>query len=114
MKTFMNMNTVGTLLRTPCSLFAQILLITICSFSQASPMGTIAQRATPTILESGPDYRSWQRLEPPPGDASGNGHMVELATGMNYWDGTNWITSIPQFQVNPQDMSFIADKVQHP
>ncbi|HLH56540.1 MAG TPA: hypothetical protein VKY92_23345 [Verrucomicrobiae bacterium] len=39
--------------------------------------------------------------------------MTELATGLNYWTGTNWTESVPDFQASPSDGAFIATRVQH-
>ncbi len=37
--------------------------------------------------------------------------VVEVATGMNYWDGHQWLPSNPEFQ--PTDYGFEANQVQH-
>jgi len=39
--------------------------------------------------------------------------MVEIATGMNYWDGTNWTESVPSFRPDNLQNGFVADQVQH-
>ena len=82
-------------------------------WGQVQTPGVITDTGAATITESGPDFRAWQNLDAIRASAPGNGHMVELATGLNYWDGTNWSPSVPQFQPNPQDSSFVAGKVQH-
>jgi hypothetical protein len=40
-----------------------------------------------------------------------NGKVVELATGMNYWDGSSWQASNPTFEIDGE--SFVAERVQH-
>jgi hypothetical protein len=54
---------------------------------------------TPVI---GPHSRTWNLTGTP---------TVELATGMNYWDGKSWSPSDPTFTETPN--AFIANRVQH-
>ena len=43
-----------------------------------------------------------------------NGHrIVQMATGMNYWSGQQWVPSNPSFQVSQDGMSAVANQVQH-
>src|SRR5947209_3682760 len=39
------------------------------------------------------------------------GQSVEIATGLNFWDGQTWSPSIPAFDVTPD--GFVAHKRQH-
>jgi hypothetical protein len=81
-------------------------------FSQVLSTGTASvQTASAVITESGPDYRVWQSLDPIRASTPGSGRMVELATGMNYWDGTNWSESVAQFK--PGAQTYVASQVQH-
>ena len=58
------------------------------------------------LVGVGPDERIWST-----GDPQSNRRIVELATGMNYWDGQNWVLSEPTFQAT--DDGFVADRIQH-
>src|SRR5690242_8393698 len=105
----MKMNTtIGPLRLVSASLSLLACLAATSLRGQVQATGVIADRAGAIISESGPDYRSWQTLDAIRANTPGNGRMVELATGMNYWDGTNWSPSVAQFQANPQDSSFVA------
>ena len=43
-----------------------------------------------------------------------NGHrIVSMATGMNYWNGQQWVPSNPSFQISPDGMTAVASQVQH-
>ena len=59
----------------------------------------------------GPDHRSWRaQAAAVPGRAVG-APTVEIATGMNFWNGQAWTPSAPSFiMVNG---AFVADGVQH-
>jgi hypothetical protein len=37
--------------------------------------------------------------------------VVEMATGMNYWDGRQWVPSDPSFEVTPD--AFVAERLQY-
>lgn len=99
---------------------APLVLVAALAHLAASPPG-FAQVAVPVganaptaeVVDSGPDYRLWQSLDPARLARPGAGQMVELATGMNYWDGTNWSQSVPSFQPNSQQGAFVASQVQH-
>ena len=78
---------------------------------QAGGVGT--QSATAAVIDSGPDYRTWQSLDPARTATQGTGQMVEIATGMNYWDGANWSESVAAFQPSLQQNAFVANQVQH-
>jgi hypothetical protein len=73
------------------------------------------------VSEVGPHSRTW--VLPPdssgPAGASpgsshgGSGRVVELASGMNYWTGTEYVPSDPVFEVSPDGDAFLATRVQH-
>jgi hypothetical protein len=89
--------------------------------------------ATKVLAETGPNHRIWKNPAPAPSAApanapavkgrSGAAHVpkrpqqehgvVEIATGMNYWDGQKWAPSNPVFEVSPDGTAFIANQVQH-
>src|ERR1043166_5595052 len=90
-----------------------------------------AQNRTPWLTgppdEVGPNYKSWRMVsDPAPSDRSnapvrvqsasaaatpqGPG-VVEIATGMNYWDGRQWSPSDASFEL--ADDGFVANRVQH-
>src|SRR6185503_11242732 len=71
---------------------------------------------TPMRVETGPHQRVWQMVasdlnggttnQPDPGRG-----VVEMATGMNYWDGRQWVPSDPSFEVTPD--AFVAERLQY-
>lgn len=91
---------------------------------------------TRVLAETGPNYRIWQSPAKSPSattsttstGAGVNGRsrrapvtthpqqahgVVEIATGMNYWDGQQWTPSNPIFDISPDGSAFIANQVQH-
>jgi hypothetical protein len=97
----------------------------------------LAANAQPAriVSEVGPNHRVWKSPEAPrqriqaasasPGTVSktsqppqawasheGKG-VVEIATGMNYWDGQQWLPSDPTFDIAPDGSAFVADRIQH-
>jgi hypothetical protein len=40
--------------------------------------------------------------------------MTSIQTGMNFWNGQNWVASNPSFQVSADGTSFVASQVQDP
>lgn len=77
-------------------------------------------RVAQTLVEVGPNSRSWtvsdetSRFSSGGGPArSGAGHrVVQLTSGLNYWNGTTWVPSEPFFELSPQGDAFVANKVQ--
>jgi hypothetical protein len=58
-----------------------------------------------TVIDVGPHSRTWSNQQ--------GGHpIVELATGMNFWNGQSWVPSNPSFQVSPDGTAFVANQVQ--
>jgi len=51
------------------------------------------------------DHRKWT-------DASGH-QTVEIATGMNYWDGRQWSASDPGFHIMQDGSAAVANQTQH-
>src|SRR5881394_3297995 len=58
------------------------------------------------LVGVGPDERIWST-----GDPQSNRRIVELGTGMNYWDGQNWVPSEPIFEATAK--GFVAERIQH-
>ena len=58
------------------------------------------------VVETGPDQRVW-RVE----DAQSSGQIVEIGTGMNFWDGQSWTPSDPSFEVEGD--AFVANRLQY-
>src|SRR5205814_3340632 len=58
-----------------------------------------------TLVESGPNERIWTS-----GDPDSDRKVVEIGTGMNFWDGQNWVPSDPRFDVTAD--SFVANRLQ--
>src|SRR5438067_13033891 len=57
------------------------------------------------LVALGADERIWSTDDP-----QSNGRIVEVGTGMNYWDGENWTPSYPAFEVT--DDAFVANRLQ--
>src|ERR1017187_9425300 len=62
--------------------------------------------ATSTVIDVGPHSRTWS-------NGHGGNPIIELATGMNFWNGKNWVPSNPSFQVSADGTAFVANQVQH-
>jgi len=66
------------------------------------------QGATPVMpvpVQIGPHSRTWTN--------STGSHIIEMTTGMNYWNGQQWTPSIPSFEISPDGSNAVADQVQH-
>ncbi len=85
--------------------------------------GRTAPQARQNLVlnEVGPNHRSWKR-EPDASapaatnrfaqaHASAGAQVVEIATGMNYWDGEKYSPSDASFELTED--AFVADRVQH-
>src|SRR3989442_2714768 len=95
-------------------------LFSLCARGQVSPTPAKGQ---PVLVEIGPNSRTWSipaRDSTPTGAPPGSGtandsetrpRVVEIATGMNYWDGQQWVPSDPSFDVTED--AFVATRLQH-
>src|SRR6266516_1157659 len=61
--------------------------------------------SSPALVGVGPDERIWST-----GDPQSTRRIVEVGTGMNYWDGETWAQSDPTFEVTED--AFVADRLQ--
>jgi alpha-tubulin suppressor-like RCC1 family protein len=62
--------------------------------------------------EIGANHRAWSREVKEPMTASQQRtRIMEIATGMNYWDGRQWTASEAAFEVTPD--AFVANRLQH-
>jgi hypothetical protein len=57
----------------------------------------------------GPDHRSWATIDPISG--APQHRIVEIATGMNFWNGQSWLPSDSTFSLTNGD--FVASRLQH-
>ncbi len=85
-----------------------------------------------TLVETGPHSRTWSIAEGTQASSSyqktrtaasggaptaasqgaqGSHRIVEIASGMHYWDGTNWARSEPSFAISQAGDAYVADKV---
>src|SRR6266511_644091 len=81
--------------------------ITLCSSSVCAQHSRPAPASEPVVVEVGPHHRLWNR---DPGDGRSEGSVVEMATGMNFWDGRQWTPSDATFEVT--DEAFVAERLQ--
>ena len=58
------------------------------------------------VVETGPDHRIWTS-----GDPQSDRTVVEIGTGMNFWDGQSWTPSDPSFEVEGD--AFVANRLQY-
>ncbi|PWU20963.1 MAG: hypothetical protein C5B50_02810 [Verrucomicrobia bacterium] len=66
------------------------------------------------VVESGPHHRIFEAADPAQTNsiAPPLKHRIHaIASGMNYFDGHNWVPSVPAFDFD--GTAFIASKVQH-
>jgi hypothetical protein len=91
---------------------------------RAKPVTPSSERrsVTGTLLEAGPNERVWTVMPADPERASGQDvfregrggrRIVEIGSGMNYWDGNAWAPSDPSFEIAPEGDAFVAERVQH-
>src|ERR1051325_1515553 len=73
-----------------------------------------------TLSQAGPDSEVWtssntstQRVSLTNAPAAKPRQIVHLATGLNYWDGTQWSRSQAFFHPSTEGDAFVADQVQH-
>ena len=109
---------VGGLLRHPMRLFSQtttllartilfLLLPTLSSPGQPQLSANSAPvEGDYAIVQAGPHSRIWQ-------NSSGQS-VTEIATGMNYNNGGQWIPSNPSFVISPDGTAFEASHIQDP
>ena len=89
------------------SLVSLYFLSAVCAMAQATFVPSNASGQISSGNATGPDFEVLN------GGASGSGHVVEISTGLNYWDGASWQRSIAAFEQNRQDGSFVASHVQN-
>jgi hypothetical protein len=80
-----------------------------------APLPTAADSSPNTFAgDIGPHHRAQDISDPSNGDqtVTGGRRLVEVATGMHFFDGTQWTPSDPTIEVRGQ--TFVAEKVQHP
>lgn len=65
------------------------------------------------LAKVGPHHRVLARQQVQGKSLGDSPGVVELATGLNYWDGQQWAPSEAVFEESPQG-GFVARKVQHP
>src|SRR5439155_10828128 len=58
------------------------------------------------VIEVGAHQRIWNT-----GDGHAGRSVVEIGSGMNYWDGQQWVPSDPSFEVTAD--AFVAERLQH-
>lgn len=76
--------------------------------AQTDPAGAVTEvsdASRPALAGVGPNERVWRTDDP-----RSNRRVIEMATGMNYWDGQQWTPSDPRFEIT--DDAFVADKLQ--
>lgn len=76
--------------------------------STSQSLTTSAPQATAeySLIQVNPHSRVWQN--------SLGQSVTEIATGMNYWNGTQWVPSNPSFVVSPDGTAFVASQIQDP
>ena len=91
---------------------SQLIAVLFCAAALLPAYGQITT-ANDAFAEAGPHH---VLLRPPtdsqrPDAARARSPVVELATGMNYWDGQSWQASEPLFTLTED--AFVAAKIQH-
>ena len=90
----------------------------LASAPQSNPAGPA--RTTRVLDEVGAHFRSWKIVPdtaPPRAQAGARTanpalhRLVEMASGMHYWTGTNWAPSEASFDVSQEGDAYIAAKV---
>src|SRR5438093_2671218 len=91
------------------------MLGTLNLYGQLVPASKLAFH-TPMLVETGPHQRVWQmevtdRIGGTTHRLETERRVVEMATGMNYWDGRQWVPSDPSFEVATD--AFGAERLQY-
>ncbi len=90
---------------------AALSLIGLCLGILPSAHGQLTNRLY-TIAEMGPHHRVLRAVADARGArARPAASVVELANGMNFWDGQRWVPSDASFQTTPE--GFLATNIQH-
>src|SRR5437899_3862460 len=90
--------------------FSQSLQPTSSSLTLTNDSGDPTSLGRYVMVERGPHHQTWL----PSGALSAGTaqhRVVEVATGMNFWDGQQWSRSDPRFVAT--DEGFEARRVQH-
>jgi hypothetical protein len=70
-----------------------------------------------SLSESGAHYRLWRLSNTNASDTdtarlnAQNHRVMEVGSGMNYWDGQKWTASDPSFEVSPEGDAFVANRL---
>jgi hypothetical protein len=74
-----------------------------------------AQGSLPAPIEIGPNYRVWSLAAPDAAGQLGGTPIVQLETGMNYFDqqSQQYLPSQAVFESGADGQSFVAERVQH-
>src|SRR2546426_5800762 len=90
----------------PLPALAVAMTLSLHSLAQQAEQRVVdgAARATPVAV--GPDELIWST-----GDLQSGGRIVEVGTGMNFWDGQSWTPSDPTFEVAAD--AFVANRLQY-
>jgi hypothetical protein len=89
-----------------------ILFLALCVFTggfcQAQTLPVAVQHADGdyAVVQRGPHSRLWRN--------SAGQSVTEITTGLNHWNGTDWVPSDPSFAVSPAGTAFVADNIQDP
>ena len=94
---------------------ALAILASLNLHAQPAPVSKPASQMA-RLAETRPHQRVWQMptANPTGGTAlqpDSERRVVEIATGMNYWDGWQWVPSDPSFEVTAD--GFAATRLQH-
>src|SRR5437588_6977692 len=90
----------------PLPALAVAMTLSLHSLAQRAEQRVVdgAARATPVAV--GPDELIWST-----GDLQSSGQIVEIGTGMNFWDGQSWTPSDPSFEIAAD--GFVANRLQY-
>lgn len=91
----------------PPKLLSLLLAGVLTWLLQASVKDQVAlDSGQPTLVSVGPDEIIWNTGTSPSG-----GRIVTMETGMNYWDGQQWVPSDPTFEL--AEDAFVANRLQY-
>src|SRR5262249_43579362 len=107
--------------RTSISMKHKLAVLIVCS-AALSTWGQLAQPDSAVLdsstsvqvvsSDSMPKVGAYHRLlDPAEAASSARGKVVEVASGLNYWNGTNWVPSDPVFEQSAN--GFVASRIQH-
>src|SRR6266566_3435230 len=87
------------------------LALTLFSFVGHGQVSPPSNSSEAVLVETGPNQQVWHAVTVDEQGQTNVNSVTAIATGMNYWDGQQWVPSDPSFDVTED--AFVATRLQH-